>query len=553
MSNRQRRVVMLGFDAMDPVITERMAAAGRLPAFRELLESAARRSIRNPPGLFVGSLWSTFFTGRSAVQTGFHCWEEIVAGEYERRLTTAASIRGQPFWETLSDAGKRIAVLDVPHSRAGSPINGVQVSEWGCHDRHFGFRTHPPELTQEIIDRFGLHPLLTADPFSIREWAPDDYMFRDGALRTGAEEQALLAALLAGADAKRRLSVDILKDGPWDLYVSIFGEPHSVGHQSWHLHDTSHPRHHPSVRARIGDPLTQVYEKMDEALAEVLAQVDDETIVLVLLSHGMGPHFDGTHLLPEMLRHLDAAYRSPPERSITGRTLGWVWLRMPASLREATRKSLAALLRTRLRRRQLQPPRDHDTDDERRAQAFFLSPNNFVVGGVRINLQGREADGRVRPGPELEAVCSRLEADLLALVNVEYGTSVINRVERSDAHYDRESLDAIPDLFLEWNHDHPIETVWSPRFGMIRGPYTHWRTGDHRPGGLLLVQGPGLVHGAELPPLEMHDLASLIMGELGVAPADVDALGGLWRNANGMSPSLSLFQNPAEIASSNPN
>src|SRR5947209_2929792 len=180
MSDRQRRVVMLGFDAMDPAITERMAAAGRLPAFRELIESAARRPIRNPPGLFVGSLWSTFFTGRSALQTGFHCWEEIVAGGDERRLTTAASIRGRPFWETLSDAGKRVAVLDVPHSRASSPINGVQVSEWGCHDRHFGLRTYPPELAQRIVDHVGLHPVLGADPFSVREWAPDDYEFRAG-------------------------------------------------------------------------------------------------------------------------------------------------------------------------------------------------------------------------------------------------------------------------------------------------------------------------------------------------------------------------------------
>src|SRR2546421_12229148 len=122
MSDRQRRVVMLGFDAMDPAITERMAAAGRLPAFRELFESAARRSIRNPPGLFVGSLWSTFFTGQSAVETGFHCWEEIVPGGYQRRETTAASIRGRQFWEKLSDAGRRAAVIDVPHSRAGARL-----------------------------------------------------------------------------------------------------------------------------------------------------------------------------------------------------------------------------------------------------------------------------------------------------------------------------------------------------------------------------------------------------------------------------------------------
>jgi predicted AlkP superfamily phosphohydrolase/phosphomutase len=180
------------------------------------------------------------------------------------------------------------------------------------------------------------------------------------------------------------------------------------------------------------------------------------------------------------------------------------------------------MLRARARRRDLRAPRDHDTDEERRAQDFFTSPNNFVVGGVRINLEGRESEGRVRPGHELDVLYRRLEADLLALVNVDTGGRVITRVERSDMHYERESLDALPDLFLQWNQDDPIETVWSPRFGMIRGPYTHWRTGDHRPGGMLLVRGRGIAPGATLPAVEVSQLSKLIAGELGV---DLDQSG----------------------------
>ena len=89
------QVALLAFDAMDPGIVSSMAGDGRLPAFAALMDSAAQCPVRNPVGLFVGTLWSTFFTSLSAARTGFHCWEEIVPGSYERRETTADSITGR--------------------------------------------------------------------------------------------------------------------------------------------------------------------------------------------------------------------------------------------------------------------------------------------------------------------------------------------------------------------------------------------------------------------------------------------------------------------------
>ena len=57
---------------------------------------------------------------------------------YDVRLTSPARRWARPFWETLSDRGRRIAVLDVPHADVPESFNGVLVKEWGCHDRHHG-------------------------------------------------------------------------------------------------------------------------------------------------------------------------------------------------------------------------------------------------------------------------------------------------------------------------------------------------------------------------------------------------------------------------------
>jgi hypothetical protein len=128
------------------------------------------------------------------------------------------------------------------------------------------------------------------DAYSIREWAPDDYAHREAALRTPEEDATLLNGLLHGVKAKRKLNADLLADGDWDLFLTVFGESHAVGHQQWHLHDPAHPRFHPdSVRMVGGDPIVQIYSALDAALGETLSLVSRDATVLVLLSHGMGP------------------------------------------------------------------------------------------------------------------------------------------------------------------------------------------------------------------------------------------------------------------------
>ena len=114
------------------------------------------------------------------------------------------------------------------------------------------------------------------------------------------------------------------------------------------------------------------------------------------------------------------------------------------------------------------------------------------------------------------------------MVNVATGGPVVREVTRTDLHYPRSSDDSLPDLFLEWNHDDPIETIWSPRFGTIHGRYMHWRTGDHRPGGMLLARAPDIAPGARLPELAIEDLAPSISQRLGVSLVGVDGVAAPW-------------------------
>ncbi|CRK58976.1 hypothetical protein [Alloactinosynnema sp. L-07] len=516
------KILVVALDACDPDTVRALVADGELPTFARLLGHSASATTRNPYGLFVGSLWSSLFTARTAARTGFHCWEEVDTKTYERRLTSPLDIRGTPFWETLSDAGKRVAVLDVPHTRAGKPINGVMVSEYACHDRHFGFRTSPEPLAKEIEERFGLTPILTAEPDVLRDWAPDDYVHREGDHRTPAEERALTHGLVAGVGQKTQLSTHLLAQGDWDLFLTVYGESHSIGHQQWHLHDPAHRQYDPALAAEL-DPIRSLYRGLDHAVAEHLALAGQDTTVFVLLSHGMGPRYEGCHLLHEILRLLDQVQTDGLRGGALMRLAKRAFHGLPPALRSRVTKAALPRLRARFARSPLPAVPNWATAEQRARQRYFLSPNNFVYGGVRLNVVGREPHGVVRPGAEFESVCDQLTEDLLALVNVVTGEPVVRSVARTTDHYDRESDDTLPDLLIDWGRSGPIETVWSPKTGMVHGPDTHWRTGDHRPDGLLLASGPAFTPGARLPDIDVVDLGASLSAMLGVElTGDVD-------------------------------
>ncbi|MGH7783845.1 MAG: hypothetical protein ACREO5_08425, partial [Candidatus Binatia bacterium] len=115
-------------------------------------------------------------------QTGIYCWEQLIPGTYEHfRCRTHENFKAEPFWQFLSRAGRRVAVLDVPLSPYSKDLNGIQLVEWGAHDAQYGFMTSPPGLAQEVIARFGRHPW-RGNCDADRDI--DDYVaFRDGLLK----------------------------------------------------------------------------------------------------------------------------------------------------------------------------------------------------------------------------------------------------------------------------------------------------------------------------------------------------------------------------------
>lgn len=500
MSTPARLLVLAG-DALDDVLVRRWAEEGALPTFQRLLREGTWATTLNPIGLYVGALWPSFATGMSPARHGRYCFEQIRPGSYESKPFRATDVRVEPFWNALSRAGRRVAVIDVPKTVLTSDLHGMQLIDWGTHDPDPGcvFAAWPPELADDVTARFGRDPVGPCDRVP----------------RTPEALRALRDNLLRRIETKGRLAQHYLAQGGWDLFLTVFNDPQCVGHQFWHVHDPEHPQHDPELARALGDPVRDVYAAIDAALGGIIEMAGPETALIVYGSHGMGPHYGATFLFDSALQRIETA-RLPLAglRRRVGDAARWLWKRTPLRLGKVPGPA-AQRLRSQIG---LALP----TLDVPGTRTCFQVPNNDTWGAIRVNLVGREPTGRVRPGAEYDRLCQQLMRDLRDLVDADDGRPVVRRIVRTEDVYPRRPDDDLPDLLVEWEHDRPIRAVKSPLIGTVGGRYSGVRTGDHRPDGFVLARGPARAAGTVARHLEVEDLAPTIAALLDVALDDTD-------------------------------
>ncbi|MDT8408928.1 MAG: alkaline phosphatase family protein, partial [Wenzhouxiangellaceae bacterium] len=152
-----QRIVILGFDGMDPVLAQRWMDAGKLPNFKRLAQSGHFQPLgtSNPPQSPVA--WSNFATGDHPGEHGIFDFLRRNPETYGPQFSISENIppeshlelfglsipldegqvlnrrRGRPFWSDAEQAGARASVLRVPVTYPPDPIHRM-LSGMGVPD-----------------------------------------------------------------------------------------------------------------------------------------------------------------------------------------------------------------------------------------------------------------------------------------------------------------------------------------------------------------------------------------------------------------------------------
>ena len=462
--NAKTKVLFVGLDSADPDLVLEWCDSGDLPVLQSLRETGVWGKTTTPLGFGNGVMWPSLFTGVNPAKHGRYFGRQVKPGSYQAAyFREDTDFKRPPIWAELSQAGRRVAVIDMVRAPLTKNLNGIQLADWMTHDSPGPPRSWPLDLISKVTEKFG------DDPFG----GVSDEAGRDAAAYT-----EICRQMVERVETKTALCCEFLDQGPWDLFMTVYADSHDVGHQCWHIHDTSHPKHDAALKSEIGDPLKQIYMAIDKDVGRLISEAGPDARVMVFTGPGMGPGYTASFMLDQILRRLDG------EGGEKGRTY-------VDTLKSVYRALLPPAVRNRLHH-MAERSEDAMLIADRGRRKCFAVPHNENSGAIRINLVGREAKGQVNPGPECDALCAALTNDLREIVNLDTGEPIVEEVVRVAETFKGEHVNDLPDLLVIWNRHDPISAVGSPKIGEIRSSYAGSRTGDHTPHGLFFASGKGL-------------------------------------------------------------
>jgi predicted AlkP superfamily phosphohydrolase/phosphomutase len=490
-----RKVVMIGLDAMDLDLVE--ASLDDLPNLRELFSDGETLRLRSPAEHLTSAVWPTFATGLPPGHHGIYYPMQWDPRSMRLRRVDPSWIDARPFWQDLDAEGVRATIVDVPFRLPTALERGTELSNWGSQERLGPTWSNRAGLTRAVCKRFGRHPMGVEIP----------------TVPTPDQLQRLEADLVDGAHRKAALTRHLLRETDWDLFVTVFAEPHRAGHSLWPL-----PGHDGGAVPQ--DALTAVYRAVDEAVGTVLAEIDrNHTDIVVFSVHGMGPGFTQEHFAQPVIERVDALARGvgsrngkPPAPGAGSLTRSLRAL-VPGQAQRALARALPEALRDRVAQRAFLGGLDFA-----RTLGFALPCSGESY--VRQNIAGRERDGH-HPADSVSQRTFRafLERTLRGLREVPGGAPVVRDVIDTDQVYPGPKRHLLPDAVILWERCLPTNEIESPDIGRLHGRLMTGHTGDHRPEGFAVLRGPSQGRHEVERPVDVAGLAAFARSLLGHARA----------------------------------
>lgn len=505
------KVFIFGVDGATFDLIRPWAEQGHLPHFARLMKEGTWGQLASVPSMRSPAAWTSFITGTNPGKHGIYEFYEPVPGTYGVRFVHGGMRHGASFWRLLSDAGRKVGIINVPMSYPAEPVDGFVIAGLdapGVESKGF---CYPESIRDELKQKFGeyiIEPGLTG---CITRGRPD----------LGAE------LLMKELRQKEAVARHLMQKHPWDCFAVVFRSLDAAQHCYWKYMDPTHPHHDPAQAQVYGQVIFDAYCQLDSSLGRIRDMLDDDTTIMVMSDHGFGrKHPASTQLNRWLASRGLLGYPARKSASFSTRMVGKLYRLVSARASRRTKEMLANWL-PRLRDKVQSQICYADFDwQATKAYADGLFP------AIRINLKGREPEGVVEPGEEYDRLVERLKAELAECRDSVTGQPIVEAVYHRDEIYTGPHVDGAPDLLIRWSEEQVIhglaierdaELPDQPQQTLIPGEDPNLISGDHKFYGVLMLGGRSIRADNQITGAGLTDLAPTILSLMDVPiPAEMD-------------------------------
>jgi len=494
MKNKNK-VLVIGVDGATFDLIKPWVAQDKLPTFAKLMRGGASGNLMSTPNANSASAWTSFATGNNPGKHGIYYFDELVYGTYQKRYINSSFRKSKTLWNYVSDAGKKVVVINVPMTFPADELDGIMIAGVdtpGIWSKGFTFPVSFFKELQAVIKDYTIE-------------ADVPHLIKAG------KKNSAVTSLFETIDKRYEATKYLMKRYPWDLFVVVFTATDSVQHFFWDDMDPD-----------FDSVIFQIYKRIDDVISRILENAGDSSTV-ILSDHGGGFNQRGAEYLNVWLNEMGLLRYKETNKVEKKLMRGFdaVYRFVDRVFSRKAKQKLAKLL----------PGIREKVEAATHFQNIEWSLTKAFSDGSRdeiwINMKGREPEGIVEQGEEYEKLRDFIIHELSQCCDIKTGKKVAKRVFRREEIYSGKHVSKAPDIYVDWQREFIISGLQNRDQSLSFKHYKHIKppiwSGGHRENGILIISGSMVKKNLELINSNIIDVTPTILYLLGLPiPNDID-------------------------------
>lgn len=302
MAEKKRKVLLVGWDAADWKMIDKLMAEGRMPAIKSVIDRGVRGRLATLDPPLSPMLWTSMATGVRPYKHGILGFVES-DGKGGVRPISSNGRKVDAFWNMFTKEGLKSNVVAWWPSNPVENINGVMVSNQ-FHQEKMGRdivqvedweiptgSVYPESLLEEIKD-------LRVHPYEIPGNLVMPFVPRAIEMDKKQDKRLnIVAKFIAHSTTVHAVATELVETTDWDITAVYHDALDHFCHGFMKFHPPKMEGLEDEAYSIFKDVVTGAYIWHDMMLGRLLNQIDDDTTVIICSDHG----FHSDHLRPKFL------------------------------------------------------------------------------------------------------------------------------------------------------------------------------------------------------------------------------------------------------------